>query len=93
MKILNITVRIEKKTGKPAIFYRNSVKYTGNALACYTREEQHSDACLAYYRQNTRPSASIVEREACADLVIHYARICRKYDGQELQLNARLRDN
>lgn len=93
MMPLNITVRIEKKTGKPAIFYRNSHKYMDYGLACYTREEQHIDACLTYYCQYTRPSASIVEREACADLVIHYARICRKYDGQELHLHARLRNN
>lgn len=90
---LHVVCRIEKLTCKPAIFYRNEKKFLGNELSCYTREEQHSDACLDYYRQKTRPSQSIPEREACADLVRHYAQLVRKYEGHDLYIHSRLRGN
>lgn len=93
MKTLHAVVRIEKLTGKPAIFYRNSAKYVGNAIACYTREEQHSDACISYYRAKTRPASSEAECEACAALVRHYAQVCQKYGQENLTIHARLRDN
>lgn len=92
-KQLHAVVRIEKLTGKPAIFYRNPVKYNGQALSVYTREEQHSESCATYYRNKTRLSASIPEREACADLVRHYAQYCRKYGDEELYIHSRLRNN
>lgn len=89
---LHAVVRIEKKTGKPAIFYRNPAKYRGYQLSVYTREEQHSEASVDYYRAHTRRSASILEREACANLVRHYAQLCRAH-GEELNIHARLRNN
>lgn len=93
MNTLHAVVRIEKLTGKPAIFYRNSRKYVGNAIACYTREEQHSDACLSYYRAKTRPASSEEEKKACAALVAHYAQVCRQYGQENLTIHARLMDN
>ena len=93
-KQLHAVCRIEKLTGKPAIFYRNAGKFGRfDNLSVFTREEMHADASTAYYRAKTRPSASITEREACADLVHMYAQIVRKYDAVELNIHARLRDN
>lgn len=93
-KELHAVCRIEKQTGRPAIFYRNAGKFgKGSGLSVFTREEGHSDASATYYRAKTRLSASIPEHEACADLVRMYAQIVRKYDAVELNIHARLRDN
>lgn len=86
---LYATVRIEKLTGKPAIFYRNDCKGT---LSCYTQEEQHSDAGLAYYRNNTRPARTDEERAQCDALAARYACLCERF-GERLEIRARLTDN
>jgi len=94
MKTLYATVRIENSTGKAAIFYRNEVKH-GHAyvLSCYTREEQHSDASLLYYRTNTRPAKSDAEKAACERLVSHYTGVCAQYGGEKLAIRSRLQSN
>lgn len=93
MESLKATVRIERLTGKPAIFYRNGHKYMPHGLACYTREEGHSDACLSYYWNKTKPAKTEEERAACDSLVRHYADICARYDNQGLIIRSRLSDN
>jgi hypothetical protein len=92
-KILHAVIRIEKLTGKPAIFYRNPAKYRGNALSVYTREEQHSEGGVSYYREKTRPASSEEERAACAALIAHYTQYCAKYGDEALMIHARLRNN
>jgi hypothetical protein len=93
MKTLHAVIRIEKLTGKPAIFYRNPVKYNGQALSIYTREEQHCEGCVSYYREKTRPASSEDERKACAVLVAHYTAYCAHYGDEQLVIHARLRNN
>ncbi len=75
------------------IFYRNPVKYNGQALSVYTREEQHSEGCVTYYRDKTRPASSEEERQACAALIAHYTQYCAKYGDEALTIHARLRNN
>ena len=92
LKPLRVVCRIEKATKKPAIFYRNPDKFDclSHALSCYTREEQHSDASIDYYRANTRPAKTAEEQAMCEALSVHYANYCLKYGGERLIIGSRL---
>jgi len=87
MEALNVVCRIEKQTKRPAIFYWNECKRT---LTCYTREEQHSEACYDYYRANTKPAKSEEDQAACASLFAHYTAYSAKYSEEKLVLRKRL---
>ncbi len=85
MKPLHATIRIEKQTARPALFYRGQ-----NGLECYTFEEQHSSACREYYNDETRPAHTPEEQAKCADLERHYRTRLKLYDDVDLKVGTRL---
>ena len=86
-KQLHAVCRIEKQTGKPAIFYREEFS-PRMPLTVFTMEEGHSGACPEHYRSRTRPATT----DESAIIVKYYAKLCMDIDGQTLLIHARLRD-
>jgi len=87
MQKLYATLRIEKKTGKPAIFY--TVPFSRSIpLTVFTREEGHSGACFEYYYKETKPC-----KDTSLPIVAYYTELCARIDNQQLVIQARLRGN
>ena len=55
MQTVNVTIRCDKETGRPVLFFWNSNSLGWEWLECYDRIGQHSQASIDYMRQGCTP--------------------------------------